>query len=71
MTLLSRFAGLLAALSFVLPAAADEDPIKAIRSVVPAKLGGAQIEAIQPAAMPGLWEVQFRTPDGPHRNNFV
>ena len=52
--LLYRFAGLLAALSFVLPAAADEDPVKVIRSVVQTKLGGAQIEAIQPAAMPGL-----------------
>lgn len=66
MTLLSRFAGLLAVLSFALPAAADEDTIKTIRSVMQTKLGGAQIEAIQPAAMPGLWEVQVRTADGPH-----
>jgi len=61
----SRIAVLLAALSFVLLAAADEGTIKTIRQVVEAKLGGAQIDAIQPAAMPGLWEVHVRTPEGP------
>jgi len=32
--------------------------------VVEAKLGGAKIEGIQPAPMPGLYEVRFRGPSG-------
>ncbi|KPK09211.1 MAG: hypothetical protein AMJ64_01095 [Betaproteobacteria bacterium SG8_39] len=66
MKALMRLAGGLAACFFLLPAAADENTIKTIRSVVQAKLGGAQIEAVQPAPMPGLWEVHVRSQDGPH-----
>lgn len=61
----ARLAVLLAALSFMPFAAADEGTIKTIRRVVEAKLGGAQIDGIQPAPMPGLWEVHVRTPEGP------
>jgi thiol:disulfide interchange protein DsbC len=63
---LVHLAGLLAACFFLLPAAADENTIKTIRGVVKVKLGGAQIESIQPAPMPGLWEVHVRTQEGPH-----
>lgn len=55
-----------ATLAFVPPAAADEATIKTIRRVVASKLGGGQIESVQPAPMPGLWEVHLRTQEGPH-----
>lgn len=42
-------------------AAADE---ARIREVVEAKLGGAEVEGIQPAPVAGLYEVRFRSRDG-------
>jgi thiol:disulfide interchange protein DsbC len=36
-----------------------------IRSVVGAALGGARIEGVQPAPVPGLYEVRFQSSDGP------
>jgi len=36
----------------------------AIRKSIEPKLGGAKIEGVQPAQMPGLWEVRVRTSDG-------
>jgi thiol:disulfide interchange protein DsbC len=36
-----------------------------IRSVVGAALGGARIEGVQPAPVPGLYEVRFQTREGP------
>ena len=56
------FTALLALLSIAPPVAADAS---AIRRVVEAKLGGTRIDGIQPAAMPGLWEVRFQTQEGP------
>jgi 2-polyprenylphenol 6-hydroxylase len=35
-----------------------------IRKVLEPKLGGARIEGIQPAPVPGLWEVRFRSSEG-------
>jgi thiol:disulfide interchange protein DsbC len=35
-----------------------------IRKVLEPKLGGAKIEGVQPAPIPGLWEVWFRTERG-------
>ena len=48
-------------LLFPLLTLADEAQI---RRVLEAKLGGAKIEGIQPAPMPGLYEVRFRGPSG-------
>lgn len=62
MKLLGVIAILFAVLCAVPPAAADESTI---RRVVEAKLGGTRIDGIQPAAMPGLWEVRFQTQEGP------
>jgi len=62
----SRLAALFVACCLALPAAADEATIKTIRRVVQSKLGGGQIESVQPAPMPGLWEVHLRTQEGPH-----
>jgi len=42
-------------------AAANE---AAIRKALEAKLGGAKIEGVQPAPVPGLWEVRVRTAQG-------
>ena len=42
-------------------ASADE---AAIRRVVESKLGGAKIEGIQPAPIPGLYEVRYRAQEG-------
>lgn len=53
----------LAVLSVALAASALADE-KLIRSVIEPKLGGAKIEAVQPAPVPGLFEVRFRTPGG-------
>ena len=36
----------------------------AIRRVMEGKLGGAKIESIQPAAIPGLYEVRYRAAEG-------
>src|SRR5258706_3537474 len=49
---------LLAALS----ALADE---RQIREALEPKLGGAKVEGIQAAPIPGLYEVRLQTPDGP------
>jgi thiol:disulfide interchange protein DsbC len=35
-----------------------------IRRVLENKLGGGKIEGVQPAPVPGLWEVRLRTPEG-------
>jgi thiol:disulfide interchange protein DsbC len=35
-----------------------------IRKVLESKLGGAKIEGVQPAPVPGLWEVRLRTEGG-------
>ncbi len=45
-----------------LPAAAGEAEI---RQVLKAKYPDVQIDGVQPAPMPGLFEVRFKTPDGP------
>jgi thiol:disulfide interchange protein DsbC len=50
-----------AALAIASAALADE---AAIRRMLDSKLGGAKIEGIQPAPVPGLFEVRFRTADG-------
>jgi thiol:disulfide interchange protein DsbC len=55
-----RFAALLL-LAVALPAAANE---AAIRKALEGKLDGARIEGIQPAPLPGLWEVRYRGQDG-------
>ena len=47
----------------LLPALALGDEAT-IRRVLESKLGGAKIEAIQPAALPGLYEVSFRAKEG-------
>ena len=52
---------LLAALVFAGTAAANE---AVIRKVLEPKLGGAKIEGVQPAPVPGLWEVRVRTDSG-------
>jgi thiol:disulfide interchange protein DsbC len=44
------------------PAWADEAKI---RSVVGAALGGVSIEGVQPAPVPGLYEVRFQSREGP------
>ncbi|HEY6822667.1 MAG TPA: DsbC family protein [Burkholderiales bacterium] len=46
---------------FCILAHADE---AAIRRVMEGKLGGAKIEGIQPAAVPGLYEVRYRAAEG-------
>ena len=53
---------LLGALLAVPGAWADEAKI---RSVVGAALGGARIEGVQPAPVPGLYEVRFQSREGP------
>ena len=45
-----------------LPALAQE---RQIREALEPKLGGARIEGIQPAPVPGLYEVRLQTPEGP------
>jgi len=47
----------------LLPAIACAEEAQ-IRRMVEAKLGGPKIEGIQPAPMPGLYEVRFRGPSG-------
>ena len=44
-----------------LPALGNE---ATIRKALADKLDGARIEGVQPAPMPGLWEVRYRTSDG-------
>jgi thiol:disulfide interchange protein DsbC len=45
-----------------LPALADDAQI---RKVIESKLGGVRVESIQPAPIKGLFEVRFRTHQGP------
>lgn len=45
-----------------LPAAANE---AAIRQVLKAKFPGVRVDGVQPAPMPGLFEVRFQNQDGP------
>jgi thiol:disulfide interchange protein DsbC len=58
---LLRFAALLGALMLVPQALADEAQI---RRVLEAKMGGVRIEGIQPAPIPGLYEVRYRSAEG-------
>jgi thiol:disulfide interchange protein DsbC len=56
---------LLAALAlFAVAAAAFGDEAK-IRRMIEPKLGGAKVEGIQPAPLPGFFEVRFTSRDGP------
>lgn len=60
---MTRFLGVAMGTFFLLSGAwADE---ARIRSVVGAALGGARIEGVQPAPMPGLYEVRFQSREGP------
>jgi thiol:disulfide interchange protein DsbC len=55
------FALLMLAL-FSLPALANES---AIRQIFKTKYPNVKVEGVQPAPVPGLFEVRFQTPDGP------
>ena len=57
---MSRFLAVLFLLA-ALPAAANE---AAIRKALEGKLEGGRIEGIQPAPVPGLWEVRYRGAEG-------
>ena len=57
---MSRFLAVLFLL-VALPVAANE---AAIRKALEGKLEGGRIEGIQPAPVPGLWEVRYRSDDG-------
>ena len=59
---MTRLIAVLALLLAAAGAAADEAKI---RRVVEAALGGVRIEGIQPAPLPGFFEVRFTTRDGP------
>src|SRR3970040_540520 len=54
-------AAALAMLLFASGASADE---ALIRKALEPKLGGAKIEGIQPAPVPGLYEVRYRSAEG-------
>lgn len=56
-----RFAAVLSVLFMFSPALADEAQI---RRALEAKMGGVRIEGIQPAPIPGLYEVRFRSAEG-------
>jgi thiol:disulfide interchange protein DsbC len=58
---LARFLAVLSPVLFAGAAAADEAKIR--RALEP-KLGGARIEGVQPAPVPGLFEVRFRSQEG-------
>lgn len=58
---IARFAAVLSALLCASFAFADEAQI---RRVLESKLGGARIEGIQPAPVPGLYEVRYRSAEG-------
>ena len=47
---------------FALPAAANE---AAIRQVLKSKFPGVRVDGVQPAPMPGLFEVRFQNQEGP------
>jgi thiol:disulfide interchange protein DsbC len=57
-----RFLLFLIAACAALPAAANE---ALIRQVMESKLAGGKVEGVQPTAVPGLFEVRFRTDRGP------
>lgn len=57
-------ARLLATIALVLLAGAAAANEAQIRKALEPKLGGARIEGIQPAPMPGLFEVRFRSSEG-------
>jgi thiol:disulfide interchange protein DsbC len=59
---MTRLIAVLALLLAAAGAAADEAKI---RRVVEAALGGVRIEGIQPAPLPGFFEVRFTTREGP------
>jgi thiol:disulfide interchange protein DsbC len=52
----------LAVTLLALPALAGEAEI---RQAIEAKLGGAKVDGIQPAPVPGIFEVRFQSRDGP------
>lgn len=56
-----RFAAVLSALLCALPALGDEAQI---RRVLESRMGGVKIEGIQPAPVPGLFEVRYRSAEG-------
>jgi thiol:disulfide interchange protein DsbC len=58
---MNRFLALLAAACVTFSAAANE---AVIRKVMEEKLGGAKVEGVQAAPVPGLFEVRFRTDRG-------
>ena len=60
---MNRLIAVLALLLAATAAAADEAKI---RRVVEAALGGVRIEGVQPAPIPGFFEVRFTSRDGPH-----
>jgi thiol:disulfide interchange protein DsbC len=59
---MTRLIAVLALLLAAAGAAADEAKI---RRVVEAALGGVRVEGIQPAPLPGFFEVRFTTREGP------
>ena len=59
---MARLIALLALLLAATAAAADEAKI---RRVVEAALGGARVDGVQPAPIPGFFEVRFTTREGP------
>ena len=59
---MTRLIAVLALLVAAAGAVADEAKI---RRVVEAALGGVRIEGVQPAPLPGFFEVRFTTRDGP------
>jgi thiol:disulfide interchange protein DsbC len=60
---MKRYAALVLLL-FATAALANEAQI---RKALEPKLRGSKIEGVQPAPVPGLWEVRFRTADGSQR----
>ncbi len=59
---MTRMIAMLALLLAAAGAAADEAKI---RRVVEAALGGARVDGVQPAPIPGFFEVRFTTREGP------
>lgn len=56
---------LLAALALLAVAASATADEAKIRRVVEAKLGGVKVEGVQPAPLPGFFEVRFTSREGP------
>jgi thiol:disulfide interchange protein DsbC len=59
---MTRFLAALALSAAALAAIADEAKI---RRTVESKLGGVKVEGVQPASLPGFFEVRFTSRDGP------